>query len=36
VVRLGNNFWVQNEEATINSLKNAGFNAYAQNLIQAV
>ncbi|NCO75053.1 MAG: trans-splicing intein-formed DNA polymerase III subunit alpha C-terminal partner DnaE-C [Cyanobacteria bacterium] len=33
-VRLGDNYWVQNAENTIESLKNAGFNAYTQPLYQ--
>ncbi|WP_069792093.1 OB-fold nucleic acid binding domain-containing protein [Cyanobacterium sp. IPPAS B-1200] len=31
-IRLGNNYWVQNAENTVNALKNAGFNAYTQSL----
>jgi DNA polymerase-3 subunit alpha len=32
-VRFGQNFWVQDESATVESLKNAGFLAYAEPLI---
>jgi DNA polymerase-3 subunit alpha len=33
VIRLGNNYWVQNDQPTINALNNAGFNAYSEYLI---
>lgn len=34
-VRLGENYWVQDDSHTVSSLTNAGFNAYAQPLIIA-
>ena len=34
-IRFGENFWVQNEENTVEALKNAGFNAYSQFVKQS-
>lgn len=35
-IRLGNNYWVQNAENTVNALRNAGFNAHSQCLNHSI